>query len=189
MISKKDLLTKMNISYGQLYRWKREGLIPDEWFIKQSVASGQETFFEESLIIKRITKILELKDKYPLDKLKDFLSPDVSVRKYSARELIIVHDIDPSILREFSIVKSEFVIYEVCLLLVLSKHKNELQAQRYIDLDVLKIKSVHWDIFVIKDSDYYLLICDENTILDKDINIYAKYKIEDLINSFIKSYD
>ena len=64
MISKKDLLKEMNISYGQLYRWKREGLIPDEWFNKQSVSTGQETFFERKLIIPRINKILELKDKY-----------------------------------------------------------------------------------------------------------------------------
>ena len=60
MISKKDLLKEMNISYGQLYRWKREGLIPDEWFIKQSVSTGQETFFKRDLIIPRIKQILEL---------------------------------------------------------------------------------------------------------------------------------
>ncbi len=63
MISKKDLLKEMNISYGQLYRWKREGLIPDDWFIKQSVATGQETFFKKELILPRIQSILELKDK------------------------------------------------------------------------------------------------------------------------------
>ena len=60
MISKKDLLKEMNISYGQLYRWKREGLIPGEWFNKQSVSTGQETFFERNLIIPRIKKIIEL---------------------------------------------------------------------------------------------------------------------------------
>ncbi|MCL2486473.1 MAG: YhbD family protein, partial [Oscillospiraceae bacterium] len=32
LISKKDLLEFTGISYGQLYRWKREGLIPEEWF-------------------------------------------------------------------------------------------------------------------------------------------------------------
>ena len=66
MISKKDLLKEMNISYGQLYRWKREGLIPDEWFIKQSVSTGQETFFKRELIIPRIKAILDLKDQYQL---------------------------------------------------------------------------------------------------------------------------
>ena len=70
MISKKDLLKKMNISYGQLYRWKREELIPDHWFMKLSVSSGQETFFEEELIIPRISKILELKDKYSLEEFR-----------------------------------------------------------------------------------------------------------------------
>ena len=56
MISKKDLLKKMNISYGQLYRWKREELIPENWFMKLSVSSGQETFFEEELIIENAQK-------------------------------------------------------------------------------------------------------------------------------------
>ena len=36
LISKKNLLEKYNLSYGALYRWKRKGLIPDEWFIKKS---------------------------------------------------------------------------------------------------------------------------------------------------------
>ena len=41
LISKKDLLNETGISYGQLYRWKREGLIPEEWFIKQPSFTGQ----------------------------------------------------------------------------------------------------------------------------------------------------
>ena len=45
LISKKDLLNEMSISYGQLYRWKRKKLIPEEWFIKKSVSKGKETFF------------------------------------------------------------------------------------------------------------------------------------------------
>ena len=44
-ISKKDLLKTTGISYGQLYRWKREGLIPEEWFVKRSSPTGQETYF------------------------------------------------------------------------------------------------------------------------------------------------
>ena len=63
LISKKDLLELMNISYGQLYRWKRKKLIPEEWFIKKSVVTGQETFFPKDRIIERINKIIELKIK------------------------------------------------------------------------------------------------------------------------------
>ena len=87
MISKKDLLKKMNISYGQLYRWKREELIPENWFMKLSVSSGQETFFEEDLIIPRISKILELKDKYSLEELKDILNGTSNLNLYKVDSL------------------------------------------------------------------------------------------------------
>ena len=43
LISKKALLEKYAISYGALYRWKRKGLIPEEWFIKKATVTGQET--------------------------------------------------------------------------------------------------------------------------------------------------
>ena len=39
LISKKELLAKFGISYGALYRRKRMGLIPEEWFIKKSAAA------------------------------------------------------------------------------------------------------------------------------------------------------
>ena len=45
LISKKELLELTGISYGQLYRWKRKGLIPEDWFIRKSTYTGQETFF------------------------------------------------------------------------------------------------------------------------------------------------
>jgi len=69
LISKKDLLQKYDISYGALYRWKRKGLIPDEWFIKKSTVTGQETFFPEKLIIPRMESIMRLKDEFSLDEL------------------------------------------------------------------------------------------------------------------------
>lgn len=46
LISKKELLRLTGISYGQLYRWKRKNLIPEEWFIRKSTYTGQETFFQ-----------------------------------------------------------------------------------------------------------------------------------------------
>ncbi len=47
LISKKELLELTGISYGQLYRWKRKNLIPEDWFIRKSTFTGQETFFSE----------------------------------------------------------------------------------------------------------------------------------------------
>lgn len=69
LISKRDLLQKYDISYGALYRWKRKGLIPDEWFVKKATVTGQETFFPEKLICPRMESILQLKDEFSLDEL------------------------------------------------------------------------------------------------------------------------
>ena len=57
LISKKDLLELYEISYGALYRWKRKGLIPEDWFIKKSTVTGQETFFPKALICERVELI------------------------------------------------------------------------------------------------------------------------------------
>ena len=69
-ISKKDLLAETGISYGQLYRWKREGLIPEEWFVKRSAFTGQETFFPKKKIMERVRMILDMKDEQSLDEIR-----------------------------------------------------------------------------------------------------------------------
>ena len=74
LISKKMLLEKYSISYGALYRWKRKGLIPEEWFIKKSTSTGQETFFPKDLIFERIELILSNKEDSLLDEIAEKLS-------------------------------------------------------------------------------------------------------------------
>ena len=69
LISKKELLERYSISYGALYRWKRKGLIPEEWFLKKSTVTGQETFFPKELVCERVALILGQKDEYSLDEL------------------------------------------------------------------------------------------------------------------------
>ncbi len=66
LISKKALLEKYGMSYGALYRWKRQGLIPEEWFIKKATVTGQETFFPEALITERVERILSEKSEQDL---------------------------------------------------------------------------------------------------------------------------
>ena len=73
-ISKKELLKRYGISYGALYRWKRKGLIPEDWFIKKATVTGQETFFPEKLICERIELIQSKKDEASLDELASELS-------------------------------------------------------------------------------------------------------------------
>jgi hypothetical protein len=74
LISKKELLSTYGISYGALYRWKRKGLIPEDWFIKKSTATGQETFFPRQLICERVALIKKQKEDVSLEALSKLLS-------------------------------------------------------------------------------------------------------------------
>lgn len=88
LISKKDLLDLKGISYGQLYRWKRKNLIPEDWFIRKSTFTGQETFFPKEKILQRIEKIQEMKEDLSLDDLAEVFSPTVSDVEFSTENLV-----------------------------------------------------------------------------------------------------
>ena len=87
-ISKKDLLDLAGISYGQLYRWKRKNLIPEEWFIKKSTYTGQETFFPREKMLNRIDKIMNMKDDILLDDMAEIFSPKLKEIFLTRDELI-----------------------------------------------------------------------------------------------------
>lgn len=96
LISKKEILDLTGISYGQLYRWKRKNLIPEEWFIKKSSFTGQETFFPKDKIIERIGKIMNMKEDFSLDDIADVVSPNpvtITLTKNELNERNIVSDI------------------------------------------------------------------------------------------------
>lgn len=88
LISKKELLKVTGISYGQLYRWKRKKLIPEEWFIKKSTFTGQETFFPKYKVIERIEKIKNMKGDISLDSLAEMLSPDLTEKTAPYKDII-----------------------------------------------------------------------------------------------------
>ncbi|MFC3882110.1 YhbD family protein [Bacillus songklensis] len=88
LISKKELLELAGISYGQLYRWKRKDLIPEEWFVRKSTFTGQETFFPKEKILERINKIQTMKENLSLDELADMFSPNLSNLELERDELI-----------------------------------------------------------------------------------------------------
>lgn len=88
LISKKELLDITGISYGALYRWKRKNLIPEEWFIRKSTFTGQETFFPREKILARIEKIKNMKEDLSLDDLADVFSPSMASVALSADELL-----------------------------------------------------------------------------------------------------
>jgi DNA-binding transcriptional MerR regulator len=92
LISKKELLELTGISYGQLYRWKRKHLIPEDWFIRKSTFTGQETFFPKDRILDRIEKIKNMKGDITLDDLADMLSPNLK-KLTLTREKLVDHNI------------------------------------------------------------------------------------------------
>lgn len=186
MISKKELLNEMNISYGQLYRWKREGLIPDEWFIKQSVSTGQETYFKRDLIIPRIKKILELKDNYQLEELKAFLNPDLNKREFVLRDLIMIEEIDPIILKHFSLKKSIFNIYDVIIIYLFSINQDLIDYNRYIDYDFSNINSINSKFLIIKGEPNKIIILSGEVVFDKDFEVLKQYNFEDIASEIAK---
>ncbi len=123
LISKKDLLAMTGISYGQLYRWKRERLIPEEWFIKQSAYTGQETFFPREQILSRIQSILELKDLYSLEELAKILSPQASVAKISIHDLQEMEEMDQGLILMLPEIygKEQFEFFEVAFMIAVSQ--------------------------------------------------------------------
>lgn len=114
LISKKELLDLTGISYGQLYRWKRKNLIPEEWFIRKSSFTGQETYFPRNQILPRIDKILNMKDGLSLDELADVFSPTLSEIQLDRGQLIERNIVSEGSLALFAdFVKTEPVFYSL----------------------------------------------------------------------------
>lgn len=87
-ISKKDLLRETGISYGQLYRWKRMGLIPEEWFTRRSTFTGTETFFPRERVLARIAKITSMKGgDLSLEEIADVVAPPLTNVALTAEEV------------------------------------------------------------------------------------------------------
>ena len=74
--------------YGQLYRWKRKNLIPEEWFVRKSTFTGQETFFPKESMLARIDKIKGMKEDRSLDDIAGMFSPVLSQMALSVEEII-----------------------------------------------------------------------------------------------------
>jgi DNA-binding transcriptional MerR regulator len=88
LISKKELLEITGISYGALYRWKRKNLIPEEWFIRKSTFTGQETFFPRDKILERVKKIQDMKEDLSLDDLAGVFSPNLAAKSLSKEDMV-----------------------------------------------------------------------------------------------------
>lgn len=124
LISKKDLLIKENISYGQLYRWKRKNIIPEEWFIKKSTFTGQETFFPKKKILERIELILSMKDDVSLDEIANMFNGNEENRKFNVDNILdkgIITEDSRNIFYSLCGEKGLIEKRELCILIIIDK--------------------------------------------------------------------
>ncbi|MFE7062117.1 YhbD family protein [Sutcliffiella sp. NPDC057660] len=138
LISKKDLLDEASISYGQLYRWKRKDLIPEDWFVRKSTYTGQETFFPRVKILDRINKIKQMKTDVSLDELAEMFSPNAKQITLTKDQLIKQNIVTESILTLYSeqISQQDTFDFEAILHLYLA---NNLLQEGQIVLDEAKM--------------------------------------------------
>ena len=159
LISKKDLLQLTGISYGQLYRWKRENLIPEAWFVKKASFTGQETFFPKDRILERTSKILELKDKYSLEELSNIFSPESTSRIFRKSDIENLVEIKSDIVERFIGIfqKDRFSFIELMFIYIVGKLGDEgVLCESEIQDVVISINS--WCSYV-KDTSHIFLIC------------------------------
>lgn len=201
LISKKELLAETGISYGQLYRWKREHLIPEEWFIKQSSFTGQETFFPKEQMLARIRSIQELKDKYSLEELAKLLSPEMNEDGFHIKDIVFMEEIDGKILAAFqNLLGKDIVSYmEVLVMVALSRIIKEIELEPNQIADMLKgieshlqeMKSTAY-IFTVfhKDNNYYGTFYQEQTSLhlDNRFIIAKQVRMNDISNEMKIKY-
>ena len=128
LISKKEILELTDISYGQLYRWKRKNLIPEEWFIKKSSYTGQETYFPKAKILDRIDKIKDMKDDVSLDDLATMFSPRLGDILLSKDELLNKNMVSQVALEIFQGFHGETKIFTFDKILFLALLEKFLQS-------------------------------------------------------------
>ncbi|MFJ8526738.1 YhbD family protein [Bacillus sp. NPDC094106] len=156
LISKKDLLELTGISYGQLYRWKRKNLIPEDWFVRKSTFTGQETFFPKEKILDRIDKIQTMKEDLSLDELANMFSPSVT-EIYLTKEDVIRKGIASEPVIQFYIEQTnksaEFQFVDILYVYIL----EELLQSGEISLEegkmILQVLREHYEIIKQKNGE------------------------------------
>jgi len=197
LISKKDLLDLTGISYGQLYRWKRKQLIPEEWFIRKSTFTGQETFFPKKLILARVHNIVNMKDDLSLDELAGKLSDNSSFstiilttenvleRNIVSKMVLSKFGENPGVGQEYNfdqllhlftvdslLGKGELSLEEAGLLIETLRRKTPKFEGKVYDLFFIRKMGV---------SSFILALSPAELLFDEGVRLVAKVSLGDLI--------
>ncbi|MGO4185666.1 DUF4004 family protein [Paenibacillus sp. TAF43_2] len=197
LISKKELLDLTGISYGQLYRWKRKKLIPEEWFIRKSTFTGQETFFPKQTILARIHNIINMKDDLSLDDLAGKLSDTSAINGMTLTaaevgERNIVSSMTLSRFGALSEIGGQYSFDELVHLFAvdyllglgeLSLEEAELLFQT-LNEKVRKFEGKSWDLFFIRKmgmTSFIMAHSPTELVFDEGVRLVAKLSLGDLI--------
>jgi len=160
LISKKDILELTGISYGQLYRWKRKNLIPEEWFIKKSSFTGQETYFPKDKILDRIDKIKNMKDDLSLDDLAAVFSPNLAEILLTKQELLIKSIVSPMAMQIFEEFHGETKVFsfdKILFAALLEKFLQSGEVSMEEGKNILETMEAHYKSFEGKNGDVVLM--------------------------------
>ncbi|MCI6275955.1 MAG: YhbD family protein [Clostridium sp.] len=193
LISKKELLEKTGISYGQLYRWKRKSIIPEEWFIKKSSFTGQETYFPEEKILERIEKIKAMKDELSLEELANMFSAKPAAIALSKEEVlekgilsqntVNIYEDMGEVIEDFNSILQAYIIETLLmtgeitleegktLLSILVKENENLSG---VDYNILLIRKLGISIWMIGEF-------SENVFIESQGKIVIKKSIGDFV--------
>ena len=138
LISKKELLDLTNISYGQLYRWKRMNIIPESWFIKKSSPTGQETFFRRDKILERIQLILSMKDGTSLEEIAALFNKEEGETVFDIEFIMAKEVISPATKEIFNSLYGDIKEVEKKELIILAVIEKYL-LKSMITLDEIKL--------------------------------------------------
>lgn len=190
-ISKKELMAHTGISYGQLYRWKRENLIPEDWFVRKSTFTGQETFFPKDKILERIRSIMGLKDRYPLEDVARMLSPELTgisfrIAKVIRDELV---DKETAALLQEQQGKEFCTFFEICILKALGEARvADVLSQN--DLERILGSVADWNkqytggsymLYVLSLGNAHTVILgakEPPVLLDHELKVAGRYDLE-----------
>ncbi|WP_379129450.1 YhbD family protein [Paenibacillus sp. sgz500958] len=197
LISKKDLLDVTGISYGQLYRWKRKQLIPEEWFIRKSTFTGQETFFPKEMILARIHNIVNMKDDLSLDELAGKLSDSSALytMTWYRDELVKRNIVSNVTMDKFGELPAGRVDYDFDQLLHLYTvdvllGKGELNLEeagllyRTLRTRIPRLEGKSCELFFIRKmgvSSFLLALSPAELLFDEGVRLVARVNLDDLV--------
>ena len=206
LISKKEVLERTGISYGQFYRWKRKGLIPESWFIRKSTFTGQEAFLPKEKILERIERIKELKEEHSLDEIAEILSPEVVKKGFTREELLRLDWLSEDLLNYYNELrerKGPYNFNEVLYLAVLERLRREDLSQEEIELAlatllrgerelpqpegeralILARKPLEGDLIIARKRPHisYCLICSDRCVLDPQTEVVVRLELGRLL--------